>query len=176
MLKLNIAPVELFNSDTNEFYTVPSQGEYRFEHSLRAISEWESIYCVPFLEGNEKTTDMMLTYFQCMCLTDIDKRLLTTDVVKEITDYLASPQTATHIDMPHEENHGTYTSSELIYALMVEAGIPFECDTWNLNRLINVLTIVQQRRSPKKMKSKRTILEEQRALNEQRRARLHTKG
>lgn len=176
MLRLTIAPAELFNEETNEFYTVPSNGEYRFEHSLKAISEWESIYCVPFLAENKKSTDMMLTYFQCMCLTDIDKRLFTPQVVQAINEYLASPQTATHIDMVAEGNKGTYTSSELIYALMVEAGIPFECDTWNLNRLINVLTIVQQRQSPKKKKSKRTILEEQRELNEQRRKRFHTKG
>lgn len=177
MLTLTIGPVELYDSVNNKFEDVPSLGVYHFEHSLKAIAEWESIYRIPFLEDNEKSPDMMLSYFQCMCLEDIDTRLMTDKVVNAITNYLSVSPSATNIkNTSRPVNQGTYTSSELIYALMTEAGIPFECDQWNLYRLINLLTIIQQRRSPEKKKSEREILMEQHELNERRKKELHSKG
>lgn len=47
MLKLDIAPQELFNDSTGEFITIPG-ATIELEHSLISISKWESKWRTPF--------------------------------------------------------------------------------------------------------------------------------
>ena len=66
-------------------------------------------------------------------------------------------------------------TSEVIYAVMVETGIPFECQDWHINRLLMLLNVLDLRANPKKM-SRNEIYKQNTDLNEQRKARYNTKG
>ena len=55
-------------------------------------------------------------------------------------------------------------------------GIPYECDKWFFNRLINLIKICQiKNETPKKM-SKNEIISRNSALNKARRAKFNSKG
>ena len=60
-------------------------------------------------------------------------------------------------------------------AMMAEAGIPFECQYWNINRLLVLLNVIEARRNPKKM-SQAEIYKQNADLNAQRKAQLNTRG
>ena len=56
MLKLEIEPQEYYDEEKNLFITTKG-GIYHFEHSLKAIAKWESIWKKPFLQSDKKTYD-----------------------------------------------------------------------------------------------------------------------
>lgn len=172
-----------------EFYTVP-ETRFTIEHSLVSISKWESTWQKPFLKTKNKTPEEMLDYIRCMTLTqnvkpDVYARL-TPEIINDIWAYVESPMSATVIMDPAEQKEGQAPSrevitSELIYSWMVEHKIPFECQKWHLNRLMNLIKILNKRaktaaNNGKPTMSKRELMQRNRALNAQRRARLHSKG
>lgn len=174
MLTLKLPEVELWDAENEQFIVVDG-GTFHFEHSLRAISKWEDAYEKPFLV-NQHTDSEMLDYFVCMCLEDIDKSLITSDVAAQIGDYMSAKHSATRITSRDDPSGGTIQTSETLYASMAMAGVPFECDSWNINRLLTVLKVIAERNNPPKKMSRGEILAQNRALNAQRKAALHTKG
>lgn len=66
-------------------------------------------------------------------------------------------------------------TSELIYYWMVQAQIPFDAEKWHLNRLMTLIRIYSVENDPKKM-SKKDIYKSNRAINEARKAKYHSKG
>ena len=54
MLKIDIIGGEMFDEATEKFITIKPT-TITLEHSLIAISKWESKYHKPFLEEEEKT-------------------------------------------------------------------------------------------------------------------------
>lgn len=172
-----------------EFFTLPGTS-FTIEHSLVSISKWESTWQKPFLKTKDKTPEEMLDYIRCMTLTQNVKpevyERLSPDIVREIWDYVESPQSAaTIVDVGAQPKEGQAPSrelvtSEVIYSWMVEHGIPFECQKWHLNRLMNVIKILNKRArnaaGNKPTMSKRELLQRNRALNAQRRAKLNSKG
>lgn len=171
-----------------EFYTLP-ETRFTIEHSLVSISKWESTWQKPFLQSKNKTPEEMLDYIRCMTLTqnvklDVYKRL-TPETINDIWAYVESPMSAMTINDLGEQREGQAPSrdvvtSEVIYSWMVEHKIPFECQKWHLNRLMNLIKILNKRAratmSNKPRMSKRELMQRNRALNAQRRARLHSKG
>lgn len=59
-------------------------------------------------------------------------------------------------------------TSEYIYYLMVANDIPFDCEKWHLNRLINLLEICAINNQADNKMSKKDIYAQNRLLNEQR--------
>lgn len=71
---------------------------------------------------------------------------------------------------------GTTTTAEVLYAQMFALGIPKECEKWHLNRLLTLIRVSQEMNAPQKKMTPGERMSQQRALNAQRRAKLHTRG
>ena len=180
MLQIIVPESEVFKPETNEFITV-KRTELSLEHSLVSISKWEAKYCKPFFKKDGKTSTELLYYIKCMTLnpkvSDDVYFALTPDNIKDITEYINSPMTATTFS---EHNNGAPSreiiTSELIYYNMVALGIPFECQKWHINRLLTLIKVCNIKNTPPKKMSKSEIMSRNAALNAARRSALHSKG
>ena len=181
MLKIVVPPRELYNELTNEFLYLKKPTTLTLEHSLVSISKWEQKWHKSFLSTKEKTNEEALDYVRCMTLTQnvpaIVYNCLTVDNVNAIKDYINDPATATTIREPESRGKGKIITSEQIYSWMFALQIPMECQKWHINRLLMLIKVCEIQQNPKKTKMKMNqMLDERRALNEQRKAKLHSKG
>lgn len=175
MLKVVFPDSEYFDNQRQLFIDVKG-GTYYFEHSLLAISKWESKYRKPFLTQDTKTQEEWYAYIGCMALDKNFNLLLLTnqDAYIKILKYIKEPQTATRITSRNDSPSSTYVSSELLYANMAQSGVPFIADRWHLSRLMALLGIIGEQNTPpeKKRMSENEVLEYQHNLNQERRAAL----
>lgn len=183
MLTLAVEKKELYDEANECFVEVPAC-TLQFEHSLLAVSKWESKYQTPFLDQgkNERTTEQVLFYIRCMILTQgYDERVLdylTPNEITQINEYINSKESATTFsELPKNgPTRGEIITSELIYYWMVAYTIPFECETWNLNRLFSLIKIYNIKNSPQKKMPRHAIAARNRELNNARREALQTSG
>lgn len=181
MLTLVLSGDEVFNEETSEFSTV---GDFvlHLEHSLLSLSKWESKFEKPFLGTETKSPEELLWYIRMMILNqevpeDIWNRLSKRNI-EEINAYIESKQTATTFGKLPETRRGRQEviTSELIYYWMVAFTIPFECESWHLNRLFSLIRICNiKQQKPTKM-SRGEIARRNRELNAERRAKYNTSG
>ena len=181
-----IPDMEFFDEKKQEFITVPGkpamkEQRLQLEHSLVSLSKWESKWCKPFLTKKPLTTEETLDYIRCMTLTqnvppEVYERM-PEDVIKQISDYINAPMTATWFSKEAEKKGGNETvTSELIYYWMIALQIPWDCQKWHLNRLITLVKICNIKNAPPKKMSKRSIMSQNAALNAARRKQLNSKG
>ena len=180
MLTIVVSGVESFDDSTQEFTT---QGGtiLELEHSLVALSKWESIYEKPFLDRESKSSEEILGYVKCMIMTQkVPEEIfsqLSLENFDEIHDYIEAKQSATWFnDPPNAPKSREVVTSELIYYWMTIFNIPFECDRWHLNRLFNLIRICNVKQNPPEKMSRAQIIQRNRTLNAQRRAELGTAG
>lgn len=171
---------EGWDDDKQEFVE-PTVETLELEHSLVSLSKWESKWKKPFYSKKELSAEETLDYIKCMTLTDnISSDVydhLTRDNIKNIMDYVADPMTATTFGKEEKKSGGKETiTSELIYYWMIASNIPFECETWHLNRLITLIKVCSIKNTPPKKMSKRDIMSRNAALNAARRQQMNTKG
>lgn len=180
MLTITVPSKEFLNNETLEFSYSPEK-TISLEHSLLSISKWESKWHIPFISDNTKTQEQILDYIKCMTITqnvdDIVYRALSVNkkLVKEIEDYISNPMTATTIN--DNDNGKTYgrrgvgrkITSEVLYAQMVECGIPWEAEKWHLNRLVMLISVCQKRGTPQKKMSAAETMQRHIATNAARR-------
>jgi hypothetical protein len=179
MLRIVIPATELFNENDSTFTSLDSV-VLSLEHSLISVSKWESKWCVPFLSKGNKTSEQVVDYIRCMTLTqnvppEVYLRL-SPENYESIQEYINAPMTATIINRRDRRPNPEIITSEIIYYWMVALNIPFECQTWHLNRLltlVNVCNLKQQ--SSKKLKGK-GLLKSNAAINAERRAALNSRG
>ena len=175
MITITISDIELYDNSKEEF-TTKKGGSFRFEHSLIALSKWESKWKVPFLATKLNNAQTM-SYLEMMCLDKgFTRDHLTPEVVEELTEYMEDTHTATIISGSDNDKPGPIMTSEVLYAYMVTAGVPFECAKWNINRLIMLLNVISKQQSPPKKMSNSEILQQNARLNAERKAKLKTKG
>lgn len=169
MLVIDIPDREFFDESTNQFIIIPGR-RLHFEHSLKAISEWETVYRKPFLTREEKTTAELFDYFILMCQEDIKYSDLIPDVVTQIGVYMNEKPTATTIkSIEDKSGNGMILTSEVIYAFMANARVPFECETWNIHRLLTLLGVISEfNKTDKPKKSASQVVNEYDQINEQR--------
>jgi hypothetical protein len=180
MLTIVVHGDEYFDEATQEFLT---QGDVTvdLEHSLVSLSKWESITEKPFLVAGEKTTEEIYEYIKCMCLTpniapEIFSRLSQTNL-EQVNNYIEAKMTATWFFEPKAGPKSTeVVTSELIYYWLVTFNIPFECETWHLNRLFTLIKVCNLKNGKPKKMSRSDAVAMQRELNARRKAQLGTTG
>ena len=180
MLTITIPGEEFFNEEDQSFSTV-GDVVLDLEHSLVSLSKWESKFQKPFLGGVEKTTEEVFEYIQLMILTPVFPpeviSRFTQENFSQINDYLDSKESATTFgDMPKHGGQTEIITSELIYYWMIGFNIPFECQTWHLNRLFSLIRVCNVKQSKTKKMSKAEIAQRNHRLNAERRAKLGTTG
>lgn len=180
MLKLTIIGTEYFNEETETFESV-DDFDLELEHSLLSLSKWEMKYKKPFLSREKKTAEETLYYVEAMIITpnypnDILYRLSHADIGR-INEYIESSESATTFGaMPERGGIGEVITSELVYYWMVAFNIPFECESWHLNRLFALIRICNIKNSPSKKMSPGEISARNRRINAERRAKYGTRG
>lgn len=158
MYKLAIKGKKLFNEATNKFIDI-KPCVLKLEHSLLSISEWETKWQIPFIESDnpylqkkewKKTNENILDYIRCMTINkDVDPLVYTCITQKDVTDifkYINNPMSASFFaDKPEDKKHSSkVTTSEYLYAKMAYLGIPFSCEKWHLNRLLNLIRMASE--------------------------------
>lgn len=181
MLIIDIPETESFNSITNEFVYIKEQ-TLQLEHSLLSISKWEAKWKKPFI-SEQKTREETIDYIRCMCITKgVDDAVfdnLPPKAIQQVQSYIDDSMTATTINNSRPDNRRgkkEVITSEIIYYWMIIYGVPFECEKWHLNRLLTLIRVCDIKQSPGKSMGKSEIYQQNRALNEARKKRLHTKG
>lgn len=179
MLQITL-PVELWDEGKQEFVYLPGQ-TLELEHSLVALSKWESKMGKPFLSKDAKTYEESLEYLKCMMLTpgvteDVYEHLMS-HRLREIDDYINSSMTATTLP-PNRGRKGRpeIITAEVIYYWMIAMQIPAEYEHWHLNKLITLIGVCNVKNSPTKKRSSDEILRDQMALNAERCKKLNSKG
>ena len=179
MLRLTVPEKELYDERTGLFVRTKKQ-VLQLEHSLVSLSKWESKWHKPFLSKNEKSGEEMLDYIRCMTITqNVPNEVyfaLDTNELMKINDYLNDSMTATTITKQQGKSRGEIITSEIIYYWMISLQIPFECEKWNLNRLLTLIEVCNIKNSPGKKMSKSEIMRRNRTLNAARKQQMHTRG
>lgn len=176
MITIDLGTIERYNPNTNSF-EYEHIGEKRFEHSLLSISKWESKYCVPYLHAKKLTEEQSIDYYRFMCLDgDLPKDAIDYDVSLLLSQYINQPHTATKLQNDDSKVSTKVITSELIYATMSIANVPFECETWNYNRLVTLLGVISAMNSEPKKKTTQEIYAENARINAERKAKYNTRG
>ena len=194
MLTLTIPGKQNWDPVKQEFlYTAPV--ELKLEHSLLSLAKWESKWHIPFLSNaGAMTREQGLDYLRCMTVSKGVPPEVYTRLTREQCDalnaYMNDPATATWFRGERKPNEpppadtrprrrtgsGTETTAEVIYSQMFQLGIPKECEKWHLNRLLTLIRVCQESQNPPKKMRSREWAAERKALNEKRKAKMHTRG
>jgi len=179
MIDIIIPETEYFDEERMQFVTYKEQ-KLTLEHSLIAISKWESKFEKPFL-SSEKSALEVIEYIKCMTLTQNVKPEtylhLSPKNIEEIQAYIEAPMTATTFKKIEKRGgKKEIITAELIYYWMIAFNIPFECQKWHLNKLLTLVEVCARKNEPPKKMSRREISAQHKAINEANRKRFHTKG
>lgn len=183
-LKIEIKGSELFDETTERFIEVKPT-VLDLEHSLIAVSKWESKYHIPFLTEGDKPQDQLEYYFRCMTINkNVDPNVykgITFAQQQEILNYIKDPMTATWFGEDKKPGKGRghkpdVITSELIYYWMVAHNIPSEYEKWHLNRLLTLIQVCNSYNKPPEKMSKNDLIRSNDAINAARRAAMRTRG
>lgn len=182
MLTIDVPAKDFFDEAKQEFISAPAT-RLTFEHSLVSLSKWESRWEVSFLGTKNKTDEQVQSYLHDMCITEnVDPLVfaaMTEDHYKQINTYLSAAMTATTVPEVSNSGKSETVTSELIYYWMIAMNIPFECQTWHLNRLLMLIKVCNIKNTPPDKRGKMgkaEMAQKRRELNAQRRAQLGTRG
>lgn len=184
MLTIKLPEREGFDERTGRFVKTAPAVTLKLEHSLKSVARWESKWNTSFLSSTNMTHEQSIDYIRCMSVygDDIKPEVfenLTNEDLKKINDYIDAPMTATKISHlgPKKPPSREIITAEVIYWWMIQAGIPFDpCEKWHLKRLLTLIEVCSVKSGPQKKMGRKEQMAQQRALNEARRAKLHTRG
>lgn len=180
MLELAVEFEEMFDEATDTFIrTAPVK--LQLEHSLFALSKWESFFKKPFLSNRDKPSEEIFGYIEAMNQTpDVAPEVfsrLSPEHINKVNDYINDPLTATTFaNTPGTKRNTDIITAELIYYWMIAFTIPPECQYWHLNRLLALIQVCNIKNSKPKKMSRAEAGAKQRELNEQRKREFGTTG
>ena len=181
MLTITVGATDVYDEGDETFST---QGgvKLQLEHSLVALSKWESEFEKPFLGKGGKTAEETLAYIGYMVVSpnppaDLFLRL-SKENLEEVNTYIERKMTATWFsDQPNApRTNREVITAELVYYWMTVFNIPFECEHWHLNRLFTLIRICNLKQEKPKKMSRGEVAQRNRELNAQRKAQLGTSG
>ena len=180
MLTITVGGTESFDDATQQFVTVGGF-ELQLEHSLVSLSKWESEFEKPFLGQDDKTPEELIGYVKAMTLTpEVPPEVyseLNEANFEAINAYLNAKRSATWFsEAPGAPKAREVITSELIYYWLTVFQIPFEVETWHLNRLFTLIRVANIKSAKPQKMSRSQMAERNRQLNAQRREQLKTKG
>lgn len=181
MLTIRVPAGEFYTESTGTFIQLPEQ-KIQMEHSLISVSKWESKWHKPFFDGKDKTRDETIDYYRCMAVTQNVNPLTWINLSKENEDtimkYILDPMTGTTFNERNKHGRGgrQVISSEVIYWQMIEAGIPFECERWHINRLFTLIHVCHVKSEGGKKMSRKDLVSQNKMLNAARKGRMGTTG
>lgn len=180
MLTITIPARRFFVEETEEYLYMPSR-TLRLEHSLLSVSKWESKWHKSYWSSTDFTPEESMDYVRCMSLDpgiteDVIKQL-TKKNYEEIRAYIEDPMTATTFggDSDKRPRKKEIITSEVVYWMMIENDIPFECEKWHLNRLFTLIRVCNAKHTVNK-RSKAETAAMYRALSESRRKKTGSHG
>lgn len=178
MLMITIPARRFFIEQTEEYLYMPPR-TLKLEHSLLSISKWESKWHKSYLSSTEFTPEESMDYVRCMSLdTNVTPEVLkqlTKENYEEIRAYIENPMTATTFSDKDKSKKREIITSEVIYWMMIENGIPFECEKWHINRLFTLIKVCAVKHTTNK-KTKAETAAMYRALSEARRKKTGSHG
>lgn len=180
MLELLVKGCEYYDEKTNTFIKIDDE-ILILEHSLSSLTKWEAKFKKSLIEELDKGISLegLKYYIECMTVNIPNNKdiylCINQNNIQEIQEYLNDPMSATTFtDFTNKKNQKKVKkeiiTSEIIYYWMLESGIPFECDKWNLNHLIALIRVVSVKNSKNNTMSKKDSRDVNRALMAQRRA------
>jgi hypothetical protein len=181
MLAITVGATDVYDESTEKF-GADGGFELQLEHSLVSLSKWESKFEKPFLGKDSKSPEEILEYVRCMVLTPNPPgdflQKLSKENLEDINAYIERKMTATWFSelQPETRSRSETITSELIYYWMTAFNIPFECETWHLNRLFTLIRIANIKQSKPKKMSRSEIAARNREMNRRRREQFGTKG
>lgn len=191
MLSLEIPEIEIYNENDGTFQSITTkETSICMEHSLVSISKWEDKYKKPFFDNGldkyKKNDAEIIDYLKMMTITQNVRNeiyeYLPDSCYKKIIDYINDSHTATWFS---DINDGKLKSSfggkeiitsEIIYYWMISLNIPLECQKWNINRLLTLIRVINEKNKPQKKIGKSELRSRNAALNAKRRAKLNSRG
>ena len=175
MITIIVKDIEIYDNAAEQFDTILGRS-YDFEHSLVAISKWESKWKVPYFT-TKFTSEQLLSYFECACIDGpLKPEHITQELIDDLSLYLNDEYTATTITGDQGKKSREVMTSEVIYSYMVAGNVPFECDKWNIRRLMALLNVVSAHSNPPKKMTSAEIYKQNKALNDARKAKYNIKG
>lgn len=155
------------------------------EHSLKSIAKWESETEKSFFDGDMLDEKGFKLYVKCMTINPPeDERvfeLMSSQDYEKIAQYMQKPMTGRHFYQPARKNKKPKRpvqsmTAEDVYYSMIQYGIPLECENWNFSRLMALIRVFQQKGAPGERMTPMQQAKFWDELNNQRRARLNTRG
>lgn len=170
-----------FYDEIKEIFLPPinvKETKIQVEHSLISVRKWEQKWQKPFLQDVEKTYDEITDYIRCMTLTHgVDPDVyhwIPEKVIKEVIEYINNPMSATWFSngdlIGAQKNSREIVTAEIIYYWMIALNIPTEYQYWNLNELLKLIQVVNEKQQPKKKLSHKEWTQKARDINSARRA------
>lgn len=152
-----------------------------FEHSLLSLSKWEAKTKKAFLATAQKPSDEMIDYYQCMLTSPehAEEMVYRLDPAQldSFEAYINDPQGAGHYpptdDSPPSRERIT---SDTLYMQMVILEIPFEAQTWHLNRLMMLIAKVSHAKAPPKKENRGSWMARWQEANQKNRERFNSNG
>lgn len=181
MLTIVLPETETYSEEDG--FIVHDKAKICLEHSLYAISLWESKWKKTFFDERKgMTPGEFLYYITCMTVDDdVPERWwtrLNESHFEKVRDYMVDPMTATTIFRSKSQMGGRKQrlTSELVYFWMTQFNIPFDCDRWNFNRLMTLIEIASIKLGPQQKMSRQEAAAQQQAICEANRKKYNSRG